>query len=434
MSKTHAIKILETLREHGFTAFFAGGCVRDMVMGKKPGDYDIATDASPQEVMQIFRRTIPVGVQFGIVIVMIRQTKYEVAQFRSTVSNTDPLQEDARHRDFTINGMFYDPVTQTVFDYVGGQQDIQQRTIRGIENPPARIEEDKLRMMRAIRFATSFDYTIEPVTFEAICEQAPHITDVSAERIRDELLKILTTPHPDRGVRLLDDTGMLAKILPEVVAMKGVEQPSEFHPEGDVFTHTLLMLQQMAESNHKISPELAMAILLHDIGKPETFTQTDRIRFNNHAHIGAEIAEQICLRLKFSTKSTEHVVKLVKKHLKFFDTEQMKKSTLKRFLRQRHFADLLELHRLDCLSSHRNLRTYEFCRSKLEEFRREAMRPRRLISGKDLIKLGFTPGPIFKQILKYVEDAQLEGIVSTRKKALELVEEIRETLENTDER
>jgi putative nucleotidyltransferase with HDIG domain len=430
--RSNAIKILQILREHGFAAFFAGGCVRDMVMGREPGDYDIVTDASPQQVMEIFKRTVPVGVQFGVILVLMKGIKYEVAQFRNTTDHENRLQDDALHRDFTINGMFYDPFTDRLIDYVGGQRDIEQKLIRGIENPLARIEEDKLRMMRAVRFAISYDYCIEPLTFDTIKQLAPRIQEVSIERIREELIKILTAPHPDHGIRLLDETGLLEPILPEVSAMKGVQQPPEFHVEGDVFTHTLLMLQHMSsstgKSKRKLTPELALGVLLHDVGKPETYSHTDRIRFHNHARVGAQIAEQICSRLKFSAKATEKIVTLVKNHLKFFDVEQMKKSTLKRFLRQEFFRDLLELHRLDCLSSNRDLRTYEFCQKKLKEFRRKTMRPPRLISGKDLIQLGFTPGPVFKQVLEFIEDAQLEGTVSTKKDAINLVKEIQETL------
>jgi poly(A) polymerase len=432
--KSIAIKILQTLRENGFTALFAGGCVRDMVMGIDPGDYDIVTDASPQQVMKLFKRTIPVGVQFGVILVIMKGKKYEVAQFRNMTDNENRLRDDALHRDFTINGMFYDPFSDKLIDYVEGQRDIQQKIIRGIENPQARFEEDKLRMMRAVRFAISYDYCIEPITLETIKQLAPRIQEVSVERIRDELLKILTAPHPDQGIRLLDETGLLEQILPEVSALKGVQQPPEFHSEGDVYTHTLLMLEHMSSSEgknkRKVTSELAMGVLLHDVGKPETYTYTDRIRFHNHARVGAQIAEQICSGLKFSTKATEKIVTLVKNHQKFFDVEQMKKSTLKRFLRQEYFRDLLELHRLDCLSSNNDLRTYEFCQKKLKEFRQKSMRPPHLISGKDLIRLGFTPGPVFKQVLEFIEDAQLEGTVSTKKEAINLVKEIQETLED----
>ncbi|GAK60518.1 poly(A) polymerase [Candidatus Vecturithrix granuli] len=433
--KSSALKILKTLCEHGFTALFVGGCVRDMLMGKEPGDYDIATDASPEQVMQIFKRTIPVGVQFGIVIVLMKGGKFEVAQFRNTTDPINYLREDALHRDFTINGMFYDPDKEQVFDYVGGQRDIERRLIRGIENPYDRFIEDRLRMIRAIRFAVTCDYQIEADTLAAIRGLASQISSVSIERIRDELLKILMSPHPDQGLRLLDETGLLLHILPEVAAMKGVAQPEQFHPEGDVFTHTLLMLQYLAHSSFRgdrkqISPEFAMGVLLHDVGKPQTFTETDRIRFHNHDQVGAEIAENLCIRFKFSAKAIEKITTLVKEHGKFVDVEQMKKSTLKRFLRQEHIADLLELHRLDRLSSRRDLGHYQFCLAKLEEFRneKETIRPSQLISGKDLIQLGIVPGPVFKQLLEYIEDAQLEGTVSTKQEALELVQEIQDTL------
>jgi len=431
--KASALNILNTLREHGFIALFVGGCVRDLLMGREPEDFDIATNASPAQVMQIFQRTIPVGVQFGIVIVLMKGAKFEVAQFRDATDPANYLRHDALHRDFTINGMFYDPDTEQVFDYVGGQHDIDRRLIRGIENPYARFVEDRLRMMRAIRFAVTRDYHIEAETFAAIQELAPQISSVSVERIRDELLKILMSPHPERGLRLLDETGLLAPILPEITALKGLPQPEQFHPEGDVLTHTLLMLQHLARSSGGkggANPELAMGVLLHDVGKPQTFTRTDRIRFHDHAHVGAAIAENLCLRLKFSLKATEKITTLVKEHLKFFDAEQMKKSTLKRFLRQEHLADLLELHRLDCLASNKDLSHYHFCLARLEEFRNEKdmIRPPQLISGQDLIQLGIAPGPIFRQLLEYIEDAQLEGSISTRQQALELVKEIRHTL------
>lgn len=425
--KNDALRILQTLRKHGFIALFAGGCVRDTMMGNIPGDYDIVTDASPQQVMQLFKRTVPVGVQFGIIIVIIKDRKFEVAQFRNWSKNKDfdeMLREDALHRDFTINGMLYDPFTDRIFDYVRGRQDIDHKLIRGIVSPYDRFLEDRLRMMRAVRFAVSFNYDIEDETFTALQHLAPEILTVSVERIRDELLKILLSPHPDQGIPLLDAGHLLEPILPEVFAMKGIQQPPEFHPEGDVLTHTLLMLQQM----NKPSPELAMGVLLHDVGKPGTYSQTDRIRFHNHAQFGAEIAETICKRFKFSTRSTEKIITLVRDHQKFFDVEHMRTSTLKRFLRQEDFADLLELHRLDCISSQRSLHIHHFCQAKLEEFQKASIRPSRLISGKDLIKLGFTPGPVFKQVLDYIEDAQLEGIVSTKQGALELVKDIQETL------
>ncbi len=365
--KASALTILKILRKHGFTALFVGGCVRDMLMGKEPGDYDIATDASPDQVMQIFKRTVPVGVQFGIVIVLMKGRKFEVAQFRNTTDPANYLREDALHRDFTINGMFYDPETEQVFDYVGGQHDIECRLIRGIESPYDRFIEDRLRMMRAIRLAVYCEYKIESQTFSAICDLAPQICDVSIERIREELVKILLSPHPDQGLHILSKTGLLDHILPEVTVMKGVPQPEQFHPEGDVLTHTLLMLQYLPQrppggTRKQVSQELAMSVLLHDVGKPQTFAVTDRIRFHNHAEVGAEIAKNICIRLKFSTKATEKITTLVKEHRKFSDVEQMKTSTLANvFAPGTYRLDLLELHRLDRLSSRRNLDHYHFC-------------------------------------------------------------------------
>ncbi|MBD3309040.1 HD domain-containing protein [candidate division KSB3 bacterium] len=423
--RTTAINILRTLHAHDFTALFVGGCVRDMLMGKAPEDYDIVTDAAPDQIAALFKRTLFIGAQFGIVIVVSKGKTFEVAQLRQSSPDTpNRLQADAFHRDFTINGMFHNPLTDQVYDYVGGQHDIERRVIRAIGNPHDRFLEDKLRMMRAIRFAISYDYAIDPTTATAIHQHAGQISDVSVERIREELLHILLSPHPDQGIRWLAATHLLDPILPEVAALKGVSQPPDSHPEGDVFTHTLLMLNQLRTR----SPELAMAVLLHDIGKPPTYTQTDRIRFHRHAQVGARMAEVICGRLKFSTKSTEKIVALVQDHLKFFDVPRMKQSTLKRLLRQDHFPELLELYRLDCLSSDRDLGIYEFCRRKCEEFRHDSIRPPRLLSGNDLIRLGMTPGPVFKQLLEYLEDAQLEGTISTKREAIDFVKEIQATL------
>ena len=427
--KNHAVQIVETLRKHGFHALFVGGCVRDMLMGSAPGDYDIVTDAAPQQVKRIFKRTVPVGVQFGISLVVMRGVKFEVAQFRnmpdSSVKSdmTDLLREDARHRDFTINGMAFDPVTEHLYDFVGGQEDIRLRRIRGIGDARARFLEDRLRAIRAVRFAARFEYAIEAETLDAIREFAPQIGQVSIERVREELLKILTAPRADDALRLLDETGLLSAILPEISALKGVAQPPEFHPEGDVFTHTRIMLQYM----NNPSPELAMAALLHDVGKPKTFMITDRIRFHQHEIVGAAMAQEICERLKFSAKSTEKIVALVGNHQKFGSVREMKTSTLKRFLRQEHFAELLELHRLDRLSSRRPLDSYQFCLDKLREFEHEHIHPPRLISGEDLLALGFQPGPVFKEIMEYVEDAQLEGEIATRDHALELLKDLRDT-------
>jgi len=431
--KRDALNIVQTLRDAGFLAFWVGGCVRDVVMGRTPDDYDLVTDAAPDQVTRLFRHTVPVGAQFGIVMVVQHGQPFEVAQFRGIPDILPPdlpalLRADAMHRDFTVNAMFYDPVTAQLFDFFEGQQDIQQRTLRGILDPRARFLEDRLRMMRAVRFAAAFDFTLEPTTFQAMQELASQINTVSVERIREELLKILCAPHADQGLRLLVESGLLAQILPEVAALQGVPQPPEFHPEGDVFTHTRLMLRHLRDA----SPELALSVLLHDIGKPATLTHTDRIRFHGHAQVGARMAEEVCMRLKCATKMTNTVVSLVREHQIFTEVAQMKKSTLKRLLRQEYFPALLELHRLDRLSSRRDLRHYEFCQAQIAAFQQDALRPPRLISGQDLAAFGLPPGPLFKQVLEAVENAQLEGTITTRQHALAFAEDCCDTLRQAE--
>ncbi|MBI3611100.1 MAG: CCA tRNA nucleotidyltransferase [Nitrospirae bacterium] len=424
-----AVEIVKVLRGAGFRAYWAGGCVRDLVMGHEPQDYDVATDARPDQVMKLFPKTVPVGVSFGVVKVLADESEFEVATFRSDGRYLDgrhPVEvhyssdrEDAARRDFTINGMFYDPVKREIIDYVEGRRDIKAGIIRAIGNPRERFEEDKLRLMRAVRFAARFEYTIDPQTYEAIKERAGEIVQISAERIRDELKKMLTGPNPSGSISLLLETGLLSAILPEVTAMAGVEQPKEFHPEGDVLTHTLLLLKNL----DRPSFELALAAMLHDVGKPPTFTppkaDRDRIRFDGHCEVGARMAEAICERLRLSNEQTERVVELVRDHLRFKDVQQMRESTLKRFLRRPGFPDHLELHRLDCLASHGDLTNWEFCKQKLTELGPEEMRPERLLTGDDLIRMGYSPGPIFSEILTRVEDAQLEGRIKTREEAVE---------------
>lgn len=430
--RDHARKIVKILQDAGFKAFFAGGCVRDQVMGREPQDYDIVTDARPEAVTRLFPRTVQAGAAFGVVIVVDGPYQFEVATFRSDGRYLDGRhpeeihfsgeEEDARRRDFTINGMFLEPIEDRIIDYVEGRSDIKEGLIRCIGNPHQRFEEDKLRLMRAVRFAVQFDYAIEPATYRALLELSDQVTVVSAERIRDELMKILTGPGPAQGMRLLKQTGLLKAILPEVVEMEGVEQPPEFHPEGDVWVHTLGMLERMPKGS---GVELALAVLLHDVGKPPTFTPPkntgDRIRFDNHCQVGARMAERICSRLRFSRRQTEKVVELVKDHLRFKDVREMRESKLKRFLRGEHFPDHLELHRLDCLGSHGDLSNWEFCRQKLAEIGPEQMRPARFITGHDLIAMGFQPGPLFSRILTAVEDAQLEGRVKDREGAMALI-------------
>jgi poly(A) polymerase len=422
-----AENIVKTLVDKGYTAYFAGGSVRDIVMGIEPKDYDIATNATPDEISKIFKRTILVGAKFGVSIVILDGINFEVATFRSDFDYKDGRhpekviftneKEDVKRRDFTINGLLYDPLENKVIDYVGGQYDINNKLIRTIGDAHNRFNEDKLRMMRAIRLAVRFGFDIEQKTFEAIVQKAPEILEISKERIRDELIKVLTEGSAGKGIRLLDKTGILQVILPEVIEMKGVEQPPDFHPEGDVFTHTVLMFDLMENP----SIELAIGVLLHDIGKPKTFEIRDRIRFNEHTEVGIKIADDILKRFKFTNKEIEHILNLIKNHLKFKDIQNMKESTLKRFLRMEKFDEHLELHRLDCLASHGNLENYEYCKKMLKEISTEERKPKRFITGDDLINAGFIPGPEFKEILDYAEDEQLEGRVKDKNEAMNLI-------------
>lgn len=425
--RSGALSIVRRLQEHGYQALFAGGVVRDLLLGRRVSDVDIATSAPPEEVQNLFEHTVDVGKEFGVVIVVIDSTPFEVTTFRKDVEYIDgrhPVRvtfsddrEDALRRDFTVNALFLQPDTGQVVDYVDGRKDLDLHLIRTVGPAADRFEEDKLRVLRAIRFACQLDFRIEERTMAALREFAPKIRQVSWERIRDELIKILCSPGASRGLGLLLETGILEVILPEVAAMDGVEQPPEFHPEGDVFTHTRLMFELSEER----SETLALGILLHDVGKPPTFAVRDRIRFDGHAEVGAEIAAEICRRLRISRETTKRVVALVKNHLRFIPVQQMRESTLKRFLRQEHFDEHLELHRLDCLASHGDLSNYYFCLEKLKEFEGEKMRPPRLITGNDLIEMGLQPGPLFSDILSKVEDLQLEGELESREQALDWV-------------
>ncbi len=459
----HATNIVRELRSRGFQAFLAGGCVRDTLLGLTPADYDVATDATPAEVMRIFPDTYAVGAQFGVVLVPLRppaQTPtqanedwaghpvrmehpdsddtpsehpnyVEVATFRNDGTYTDGRhpdrvsyskdpQEDVQRRDFTINGLLMDPLDgNRVLDFVGGRDDLQAGLIRAIGDPEHRFAEDKLRMLRAVRFAARFGYTIEPATFAAIQRLAPGIQQVSRERVRDELTKMLTEGHARRAFELLDVTGLLREVLPEVDRMHGVEQPPEFHPEGDVWIHTLLLLEKLPP---RCSRALAWGALLHDVGKPPTFrVAPDRIRFDGHVEVGVRMAEEICHRLHFSNEDTRQIAALVANHMRFADAERMKESTLKRFLRLPRFDEHLELHRIDCLSSHGNLELYDFVRERLQQTPEEEIRPKPLLTGEDLISLGYQPGPQFRQILSAVEDAQLEGTLHSKDDAVDFV-------------
>ena len=425
-----ARKVIACLRENGHIAYFAGGCVRDMVRGLTPKDYDIVTDARPEAVQTLFERTFAVGAHFGVIVVLENSFQFEVATFRSDDAYIDgrhpsavhfsSQEEDAQRRDFTINGMFYDPVAEQVIDLVGGQADITAKLVRAIGEPAKRFAEDRLRMLRAVRFATALDYQIDNQTWEALVANAPSINQISAERIRDELVRIFLSPNRVRGWDLLDSSGLMPVILPELEAMKGVLQPEQFHPEGDVFVHTRLMLQLLPK---QVSVPLVFAVLFHDVAKPVTATvdKTGRIRFNEHDRIGAQMTEAIMRRLRFSGAEIEATVEMVRQHMVFKDAPNMRVAKLKRFMARPTFEEELELHRVDCESSHRMLDNYEFLLRKREEFANEPIIPPPLVRGDDLIALGLKPGPRFGEILEAVETRQLEGTLRTRDEALNWV-------------
>ena len=425
--------IVQTLRRHGHTAYFAGGCVRDRLLGVQAKDFDIATDARTAEIWKIFPQTIPVGAQFGVVLVVLEGVPYEVATFRADGAYRDgrhpvavrfsTAREDALRRDFTINGMFFDPLTDTVIDYVGGQADLHNRIIRAIGEPAARFHEDRIRLLRAVRFAARLGFSIEPETWRAVRQFASTLTDMAWERIGDEVVKTLTEGSARPAVRLLAESGLLESILPEIMALRGVAQSPDFHPEGDVFVHTLLVLKQL-DALHQPSETLALGALLHDVAKPRCRGQKgERVTFYGHCEQGADMAVDICQRLKRSRATWERVAFLVKNHLRLRDAPRMRPARLKRFLRQTGIAELLELARLDALGSNGDLEAYAFCRRQLSELGPEALSPPRLVSGRDLIQLGFQPGPRFATILNAVEEAQLEGRLRSRPAALAWVQQ-----------
>jgi poly(A) polymerase len=424
-TREKAVAIVISLREQGYESYFAGGSVRDMLLGRPPQDYDIVTNAKPDEVAAIFPQTIPVGAQFGVILVVIGGDAFEVATFRYDGPYLDgrrpatvrygTLKEDVFRRDFTVNGMVYDPVDDRVIDLVGGRSDLDQKRIRAIGHPRDRFEEDRLRMLRAIRFAAGLGFTIEEQTFAAIRELAPAITSVSAERTGDEITRILTDGGARRGFELLDAAGLLRVVLPEIERMKGVEQTPDYHPEGDVFVHTMLTLSHLAAPTET----LAYGCLFHDVGKPVCVRREgDRVTFYGHTEQGAEIATDALKRLKRSRATWERVAYLVKNHLRHTQAPKMRLSTLKRFLGEEGIDELLELTRIDALSSNGDLTYYEFCKLKLVELEKEEIHPEPLLRGRDLIQMGFTPGPIFQTILKEVEEAQLGGELTNRDDAI----------------
>jgi poly(A) polymerase len=454
MLKDFAISIVRTLRERGHKAYLVGGCVRDLLLGREPADYDITTDALPDEVMRIFPDTYAVGAQFGVVLVPQPTPRWdaagipepprrdatgyvspnahvvEVATFRSDIGYSDgrhPDQvrfskdprEDVERRDFTINGLLLDPITNEVLDFIGGRKDLEAGIIRTIGDPERRFAEDKLRMLRAVRFASRFSYAISPETLQAIQNLASQIHHVSQERVRNELTRMLIEGHARQAFLLLDDTRLLHEVLPEIESMKGVEQPPQFHPEGDVFVHTLLLLDKLP---HPCPISLAWGALLHDVGKPATFRiAPDRIRFDGHVDVGVKMAEEICRRLRFSNDDTEQILALIDNHMRFAHVRQMNQSTFKRFVRMPRFDEHLQLHRMDCLSSHGDLTSYNFTREKMTDMPPAALRPAPLITGDDLIAAGYAAGPQFKKILSAVEDGQLEGRLRSSEEAMGFV-------------
>jgi poly(A) polymerase len=444
MSRDFSKTIIQTLRHHGFQAYLAGGCVRDLLLKREPADFDVATSATPAQVMDLFPDTYAVGAQFGVVLVPLPESEregtaenaipkaqaVEVATFRRDLGHADGRhpdevrfsqdpREDVVRRDFTINGMMLDPVSGNVLDFVGGRADLEAKLIRAIGDPDRRFVEDKLRTLRAVRFASRFEYEIEAETLAAIQRRACEIQAVSRERVRDELTKMLTEGQARRAFLLLDETGLLKEVLPEISAMKGVAQPPEYYPEGDVFVHTLLLLENLP---YPCPPTLAWGALLHDVGKPATFrVAPDRIRFDRHVEVGVKIAEEICERLRFSNHDAAQVLALVDNHMRFGHVWRMKESTLKKFMRLPGFDQHLALHRADSLASHRNLSTHHFLQKKLREIPSEQIRPAALITGVDLIAAGYIPGPRFREILETVEDAQLEGRLHSHASALEFV-------------
>ena len=427
MEKT-AREIAARLSARGHVAYFAGGCVRDLLRGKIPKDIDIATDARPEVVREIFPRTYAVGAHFGVIVVLEKDFQFEVATFRSDGAYLDGRrptevhfsspEKDAARRDFTINGMFFDPGRDEVIDFVGGRVDLEARLIRAVGDPVERFKEDRLRMLRAVRFATVLQFDIEAGTWNALLQDASAINEISAERIRDELVRIFLSSQRTRGWDLLDASSLLYAILPEIAAMKGCKQPPQFHPEGDVFQHTRLMLKLLPATT---SLPLVLSALFHDIGKPSAseVDETGRIRFNGHDRIGAEMTEEIMKRLRFSRAEIDATVEAVRQHMVFKDVPRMRLAKLKRFMARPTFADELELHRVDCASSHRMMENYDFLLRKTDEFANEPIIPPPLITGNDLIALGMKPGPKFGEILEAVETLQLEGALKTRDEALD---------------
>jgi poly(A) polymerase len=429
--KATAYATITRLCEGGHTAYFAGGCVRDILIGIEPKDYDIATSATPDEVQEIFPDSNAIGAHFGVILVHANGFPFEIATFRHDGSYHDgrhpeqvtftTAEDDAARRDFTINGLFQNPENNEIIDYVEGIQDIEAKRLRAIGNPSERFQEDALRLMRAIRFATTLNFIIEPATWKAICQHADLLAQISAERIRDEFNLIITSANRAQGLDLLTESGLMRHIIPEIYDLIGCQQPPQWHPEGDVYTHTRIMLDMLSGQP---SQELALAVLLHDIGKPATYSydeEGERIRFNGHDRVGAEMAEAICQRLKYSNQTTDDVCAMVANHMNFMNVQNMRTAKVKRFMARTTYEQEMELHRVDCASSNGFTENYDFLRAKEQEFAAQPLIPPPLISGKDLIAMGMTPGPAFSEILTQIQNAQLEETIDSREQALDYV-------------
>lgn len=429
--KATANKIARRLSDAGHVTYFAGGCVRDLLLGKEPKDYDIATSATPDEVIALFPKADPIGAHFGVILVREKGLPFEIATFRhdgsyhdgrhpASVTFSTP-EEDAKRRDFTVNGLFQKPETDEIIDFVHGQDDLNTHTLRAIGDPQERFQEDALRLMRAIRFAITLGFKIEQKTWNAVCDTALLLEKISMERIRDEFSQILLSPNRARGFDLLTESGLMRYIVPEIYDLIGCEQPPQWHPEGDVYTHTRIMLDMLDDQP---TLELALGVLLHDIGKPPTFTYDeadDRIRFNGHDRVGTEMAEKILRKLKYSNKTVESACAMVSNHMNFMNVQHMRTAKVKRFMSRPTFEDEMELHRVDCASSNGFTENYDFLRGKQKEFAAEPLIPEPLITGKDLIDLGMKPGPEFKAILTAIQTEQLEGKINSRDEAITYV-------------
>jgi len=421
-----ARSIVRTLRDHDYEAYFVGGCVRDLVLRRRPSDYDIATSAPPGAVEKLFKKTIPVGKTFGVMIVRLDGRNFEVATFRKDFDYQDgrrpervefaDARMDVLRRDFTVNGLFMDPASGKILDWVGGVRDARRKLIRTIGSPARRFREDKLRVLRAVRFAANLGFAIEKRTFQAVRKMRRQIRWVSAERIRDELVKIITGPDPARGFQLLDKTGLIEIILPEVAALKGLAQPRKFHPEGDVFRHTRLCFGYLENAGEV----LAFSVLLHDIGKKRTFRREEggRIRFKNHDKIGARLSGDVLTRLRCSNDVKKRVQACIEWHMQFKDAKKMRESTLKRMFQRETFDDELELHRVDCLASHGDLSIWRFLKRRRKTLTRAQIRPEPFLRGRDLISMGCVPGPSMGRMLKEAEEEQLERRLKTKEEAL----------------